>query len=473
MKKKLPRSLLVNPWVYDFAAFDLWSKPLGLLYIAAVLREQGWDVQLLDCMDRLDSELTRQKKPSFKKHFTGKYDRHIITRPAVLSDIKRRYSRYGLPVDFIKERLRSCPKPDIILITSGMIYWYPALIDMVKIIREFFNDTLILLGGIYATLVPDHARKNVPVDAVIEGEAENALPELISESYGFDFRTKCYNALDDLPYPAFDLYPELVYLPVLTSRGCPLRCSFCASYRVSGKFRMRSVESVVEEISYFHEKTGVKHYAFYDDALLFNKETHILPILDSILNRGLKLRFHAPNGLQAGEIDRQCADMMKRAGFTTLRLSLETTAVEREKDLSWKVNPDKFIQAVDALADAGFERETLEAYILMGLPEQKPEEVIESVYFTAQQGVVTKLAAFSPIPGTKDWDRALKTGDLSADADLVETNNTVYINRTKNFGFDITVRLKDAAQRLNACVRDQTVLPDLNTIKKEVLYSRK
>lgn len=451
--------LLVNPWIYDFAAFDLWQKPLGLLYMGAVLRDHGWSIELLDCLDRYDRELLLLHKPKDKKYYTGKYIKHTLEKPKNLAHIPRKYGRYGLPESVIRGKLRSAEKPDVIFMTSGMTYWYPALVDLIAVIREYFPVTPVILGGTYATLAPEHARKHIPADIIVPGEGENRLAEILPENMHGDTDFKVYNSLDDIPFPALDLYDRVHYLPLLTTRGCPLRCSFCASYKLSGRFRKRSVDSVLDEILYGVRKYSIRDVVFYDDALLSDKKEHILPILDKILSLDLSLRFHTPNGLQAGAIDAVTAKKMVQSGFKTVRLSLETISGDRQKDICRKVTPDGFCSAVDAFDAAGFPRNQIEAYILIGLPEQDVLEVLETIFFAAELGVITRLAEFSPIPGTKDWERLLKSGVISGSIDLTETNNTVFIHKFPEYSVEVVNEIKNLIKCLNNCVKSCAPLP--------------
>ena len=94
-----PRLILINPWIYDFAAYDLWSKPLGLLYLASFLRNSGFDVKLIDCLDvhhpkMNDDPATNQ--PVRRAYGTGKFWRKKVSTPAKLKHIDRAYSRYGI-----------------------------------------------------------------------------------------------------------------------------------------------------------------------------------------------------------------------------------------------------------------------------------------------------------------------------------------------------------------------------------------
>ena len=94
-----PTVILINPWVYDFAAYDLWAKPLGLLYLAGRLRKSGFAVYLIDCLDvhhPLMEETGDIKKPVRRRYGTGKFWKQNVPKPPQLSTIPRAYSRYGI-----------------------------------------------------------------------------------------------------------------------------------------------------------------------------------------------------------------------------------------------------------------------------------------------------------------------------------------------------------------------------------------
>ena len=146
-----------------------------------------------------------------------------------------------------------------------------------------------------------------------------------------------------------------------------------------------------------------------------------MPILEGVLARGLQIRFHAPNGLHAREVTPDLAVLMRRAGFRTVRLSLETVDSACQQKTGAKISTGAFAQAVAHLQAAGFAAKDLGAYILAGLPAQPLAETEATVRFVHGLGVQAKLALFSPIPGTPDGDRALPAG-----ADPLLHNNTVY-----------------------------------------------
>ncbi len=109
-----PRLLLINPWIYDVAAFDLWMKPLGLLYLASWLRQYGYTIDWLDCPDRYDPDLLRLQRrsaPRVKAYGVGKFFRQVIPKPPVLQEIPSPYSRYGISEDIFATRLQPDSAP--------------------------------------------------------------------------------------------------------------------------------------------------------------------------------------------------------------------------------------------------------------------------------------------------------------------------------------------------------------------------
>ncbi|MDZ7371779.1 MAG: cobalamin B12-binding domain-containing protein, partial [candidate division KSB1 bacterium] len=169
---KQKTALLFNPWIYDFAAYDFWIKPIGLLTLGALLRANGWTVQLIDCLDRYHPLTVGKSKD--KSDGTGKFIRQEIEKPAVLKDVPRRFCRYGMPPGLVRSLLEKIEAPDLILVTSVMTYWYPAVRDAVRLMREYFPQAHLMLGGIYATLCPQHAAAMQP-DELVTGEGELAV----------------------------------------------------------------------------------------------------------------------------------------------------------------------------------------------------------------------------------------------------------------------------------------------------------
>ncbi len=417
--------LLVNPWIYDFAAYDLWAKPLGLLSLGALLRRNGCEVAFLDCLQN-PHPFMNDKAPRVMPCGDGKFYRQIIDRPAPLRDIHRRYSRYGISIEAFMHDLSHMERPDAVLVTSLMTYWYPGVIEAIRCIRKVHGDVPVILGGVYATLCTEHARRYSGADHVIAGEGELQLLSLLSDLWGVSPSfIPDMDDLDSLPYPCFDLIEEPRYICIQTSKGCPFRCTYCASHRLNPTVRRRNPLKVADEISWWNKTTGVRDFAFYDDALLYRPEEFALPLMKAIIGRGLNVRFHCPNGLHIRPITKEVAAAMWQSGFKTIRLGLETSDPVRQKNTGGKVTNDDFLRAMEHLTGAGFDAGDIGVYILCGLPRQRAQEVLDAVALVKATGAWPMITEYSPIPHTQDWEEAVQISAYPIADEPLYHNNTL------------------------------------------------
>ena len=308
-------------------------------------------LSIIDCLE--DFAVT--------KYGAGHYRFDEVAKPQILKEVRRKFKRYGIPPGIFIEKLRKSGPVDLVVMTSMMAYWYPGIQAAIGIIREELGDIPVILGGIYATLYHKHASDHSGADFIYRGQVNDALKFAIS-TFGFRMKKKC----EERPYYEILPCPNTHCAPLLTSTGCPFQCSYCAS-SILADFSQRSPEEVLREVLDFHEK-GVTDFAFYDDALLINSDTHLKPLLRKVIAEGLHVRFHTPNGLHARFIDQELAGLMKQAGFTTIRLSLETINEERQKNSGAKVLSEDVERAVSALWNAGFTKKDVGVYIMYGLP---------------------------------------------------------------------------------------------------------
>ncbi len=417
--------LLINPWIYDFAAYDFWMKPLGLLYAASLVRRfTPHRVSFVDCLDRFHPGLAGH--PAGKPDGRGPFPKEQIPKPDVVRGVPRRFSRYGLPMALFDEELALVPRPDAVLVTSGMTYWYPGIQAVVDRVRRKFGHVPIILGGIYATLCTGHARAESGADLVVPGPAEEGLLPALAEVLGdAAMGAPDPSAPDPLPPPAFDLLRDRSWLPVLTSLGCPLRCSYCASRLLSAGFKQRPHAAVLAEIIDGHARFGTRHFAFYDDALLSGKRAHAWPLFEG-LAAGPSLALHAPNGLHLREIDAATARLMRAAGLKSLYLSMESTDEHLMREWGPKASPADLENALRELEAAGYDRSAVGVYLITGLPGQSASGVAESIRFVRGLGAVPRLAHFSPIPGTEEWASLVRAGILDDAADPILHNKTAF-----------------------------------------------
>jgi radical SAM superfamily enzyme YgiQ (UPF0313 family) len=403
-------------------------------------------------MDR--SHLSLRNRPdrtsaAGKSDGTGRFIKENLPKPDVFKPVPRRYGRYGLPLSLVKKELRRLPTPDAVFITSGMTYWYPGIVEMTGLLKTIFPRIPIVLGGIYATLCPEHARSICGADHVISGEGEIQALKIADSLTGHQSDVGRYGNPQDFPLPLYELYPVLNSVALLTSRGCPYRCPFCASRLLSKSCSRENPEKVVALIDRLYRDRNVRHFAFYDDALFAQKEEHIIPILNAVIEKKLPLHFHTPNGIQPKEINLHIARLLWKAGFQTLRLSYESGSSEWQKRMAFKVTDADLSSAVKCFFQAGFSPKQLGSYILAGLPGQELGEVLDSIAFVYGLGIKVSLASFSPIPGTECWQDAVDQGLLLSDADPLMTNNTYFPMRSKTIPYHRFLRLGSMVAEAN------------------------
>lgn len=385
--------LAINPPVHDFAYFDLWARPLGLLYVLEYMRTRGNSVTLIDCIAEAP-----EKHLSFGRI---RPMRSFEPKPAAYRNIPRRYWRFGLSREDLDRRLTTATEPDLVLVTSMMTYWYTGVWETIRQVKEIYPDVPVILGGVYARLCPEHAAGS-GADYVIDRH----------------FPLPAHR-------PALDLYARPGYAVSLTSTGCPMNCDYCASSALWPCFSQRPVEEALEEIAFQISRGDIHDVAFYDDALLIGSADHFIPLCRKLGERFKNLRYHTPNGLHVREISPEVARLMAALDFSTIRLSLESVDSEVTRSGSEKVSRRHFREAVQNLVAAGFEPGRIETYVLVGLPGQSAGSVIDTIRFAASFGARVKTAQFSPIPKTALFDRCAELAPELRFEPLL-SNNTVF-----------------------------------------------
>ncbi len=433
VKHSPPRILLINPWITDFAAYNLWIQPHGILSIASLLRMNGFEVAFIDC---LDSTLTT------KRYGDGKFCKVEIEKPLPLKWIPRRYGQYGITEQLLREKLSGVRSPNLIGITSGMTYWYPGLFKVIKIVKEFYEKVPIVLGGIYASLCYEHALKYSGADYVIRGRGEAQLFEIIKTLLNIEPPNTSSRPQNNV-YPALDLCAKLNYVSVITSRGCPFHCSYCACPILSTEgFQRRDPLQVVEEIAFWTNHYKIRNIVFYDDALLVNPSEHIIVILREIRRRGIDCDFHTPNGLHIRELSREVADLLFHCRFKTIRLGLETSDEAMQGETGGKVDNLSCIEGIKNLKRAGYSDNEIGVYIMAGLPGQRVGEVEESIAFVKEAGAKPMVVEYSPIPHTPLFEKAKIMSKFDLENEPLFQNNSLLPCQWEGFTLQDFQRLK-------------------------------
>jgi radical SAM superfamily enzyme YgiQ (UPF0313 family) len=204
----------------------------------------------------------------------------------------------------------------------------------------------------------------------------------------------------------------------------------------------RSPEAVVQEIRHWHMAYGVADFILYDDAFLIDAPHHAIPILERTIRMHLPIRFHTPNALHIRQITRPVAQLLKQAGFYTIRLGLETTIVENREKLDHKVTLEEFSRTAAYLSEAGFTREQVGAYLLVGLPEQDFSSVESSIHTVKSCGIRPIPAYYSPIPQTLLWKAAIRSSRYPLESDPIFSNNAIMPCQKTPFSWERITQIK-------------------------------
>lgn len=311
---------------------ERWRKgslmpPLGLLYIGAVLEREGFDVEIVP------SEVLNLKWKDIEKIIFEK-------------------------------------KPKIVGITTTTENRFLSF-ELAKRAKKVSSESLTVLGGPHVSMAPDDTLRNLPyVDIVVRGEGELTMVELskavkeegernsLKKILGISFRNNgniIHNPprppiknLDEIPFPARHLIPFEKYnffmdvpgegsLPacnLMTSRGCPFNCNFCATPINWGRaVRGMSPERVIEEIELCIEKYGAKAIWFYDDTFNYNPK-RVEAICDGIIKRGLKIKWTCE--LRIDILEKELLKKMKEAGLYYVSFGLEAGSERVRKEIIGK-----------------------------------------------------------------------------------------------------------------------------------------
>jgi len=429
-----PKILLVNPPIYDFAAYDFWLKPYGMLSIAGFLRGKA-DFKLFDYLDRMAPFMAGQKKYESDRWGRGRFYRRQIPAPKAFKAIPRYFRRFGLPRKLFTDFLAKEGPFDFVMIQTTMTYWYKGLEEVIEDVRTAWPQAKIVLGGNYVTLCCEHAQK-LGADLLVYGTNLEPLWEYLAIA-------------PDLQQPAlWEVYDKLNVGVLKLTQGCPFSCTYCSVPKVYGQFKPRSLEHSLAELELLY-RLGAGNVAFYDDALLFEAEKVLIPFLNEILKRNLSVNFHSPNALNARFITKDLAELMVRSGFKTFYLGFESASKQWQKCTGSKVFSEELEKATRHLITAGAEPDNITAYQILGHPHIDIQQLEASMSFVQSLGIRGMLADFSPIPGTPDGEHCRKWVDL--DEPLMHNKTAFPIIM---LSFDEGNRLKDLQRKLNRSLPD-------------------
>ncbi|HEX3020292.1 MAG TPA: B12-binding domain-containing radical SAM protein [Chitinispirillaceae bacterium] len=423
--------LVINPYITDFKLYDEWMHPAGLYFLMDILHKNGHKISYFNC-------LQHSLLPS-EKYGTGRFNFEEIQKPALYCDIKRKYKRYGRPQNELREFLQSIPSQDIICVGSMMTYWALGVTETIQIVREVYPAVPIIIGGIAARLMPHYF--SCISDNCITGEL--ADPEI-----------RALLQISKIPVPSFltgfrALAKPATHGPVMISLGCPMNCSYCASKILQPTFRYRPLELILNEIDFMIEQLGVTDFAFYDDALLYNAEAVFIPFLKKIIERTYPIRFHTPNGLHLRFIQESLLKLMIKAGFVTIRFGYESGDQRYLHDISAKIRNDELTGKIKLIKQYCSEYQDIGIYIMGGLKDQTPQQMLAEMDFIGSLGIRTKPVFISPVPGTSLYMHYLKEFPM-LQTDPFWHNDSFFITRLPAWSIEEVETVRKRAKQINS-----------------------
>lgn len=471
MKNK--KILLINPPTYEvipdysnFNLYDFASQPTGLLKIGAYLKKKGYAVDFIDCGTIEIEKLIRVLKARNNNRNNAKYDLDLLKIKKKIMMGRRRCGNYkreketapvyhcGISYKAFAKKLKEKGKPNEIYVTSCFTYHWEPVHEVIKICKEIYPDVPITLGGIYATLCPEHAKRSL-ADKVFIGEMLEAS----------NFPTDL-GLLEEKPK----------YAVIKSTRGCPNRCSYCAVHVLEGnKMRYRSPETVVKEIQDKMQRFGIKKFILWESNVLINAEQHLEKILDLIIKKNLEIELDFPEGLQPSLIYPRLIKKMKVAGVKQFRLSLESTDKNLcEKRFHRKSNIKDLERTVRIIKKEGFSRKDIVIFILVGMPDQPLESIMKSLVKVWELGCTPQIMPFTPIPQTEEYKRYYHTIKDRGLEDLHPflwpfANENLTVKELKEiYSFNIHGNFLEQLERLGKTGRVAKLLKKL--LKKELLW---
>jgi len=393
----------------DFQLFP----DLGILYLGSLLKEQGYDVSMLDCP---------KEQLSFKKF--------------------KRYIQEG-EFDVVGFR---CFSRDHNYVDHHL-----------KIVKQVSPKTLTLVGGPHPSALPEFVMNGMDgLDFAWKTEAEVGILDLLQlyKEYGLEIpegRLKTVdglvwkNSLEDrivINQPGFgvdldsyqpdwslldpETYPDFEsrksfrskiwdgFFHVSTTRGCPYPCTYCNAPNLSGKkLRHRSVEHVIRELTVLKNRYGAKRFSIIDDEFTLKKK-YAKAFCNALIEADLNLNWDCPNGVRLDSLTPELLQLMEASGCDALSVGIESGNERIQKLIKKRVTVDTIRRQAALIADCT--NIDITGYFMIGFLDETEEEIHDTINLACELPLVR--AAFNvviPIPGTAIFTEAVNTEALEFD----------------------------------------------------------
>ncbi|MBM3303677.1 MAG: radical SAM protein [Candidatus Aenigmarchaeota archaeon] len=392
---KYRRVALVNPYPYYASGTNEATvyPPIGLAYIASCIERLGAEVVIIDAnIFRLGNEKVAERLARFKPDIVG-IQLNIVTAKA------------GMELCGILKKRMDVP----------VVYGGPFASS---------NHTKLLDTGADAVVIGEG---ELTFQEICEGRDWTRIDGMFFRRSGRSTMTKprgLIENLDDLPFPAFHLLPDLKLYrsrtrklpmaPIFTSRGCPFMCTYCNSNIFGKRFRARSPENVMREIDMLVSKYGVRQLDILDDNFTLDLE-RAEKIIDMLIAKGYGLAINMQNGLRADKLTPGLILKMKEAGVYKVGIGIETGNKEVLKSIRKGLNLESVGRALKWFRQAGI---VTIGFFMLGFPEDTPSTMKDTIEFAVNSNPdIANFSIVIPLPGTELFNYVRDRGWLAEELD--------------------------------------------------------
>ena len=321
--------------------------------------------------------------------------------------------------------------PDVIGITCSTPNFLRA-VELARLCKKY-ADAKVVIGGVHVSALPEFIMEEYSdcIDCIVIGEGEKIMLELVNAYQNNaalnDIKGIVYKRdnqvvrnenrpymedLDAIPFPARDLIPQDIFAPnmhnaryrkcstILTSRGCPFNCSFCAARIVSGKkYRMHSAEYVLEEMQMLKKKYEVRQLIITDDTFTLN-HARLEKICKGMIDKKFGLAWFCFS--QVTTVDKDILALMKKAGCYSIGFGIESADEAILQKMGKPIAPEKAKEAVMTANSLGIKTQ---AFYILGSYGETKEQMERTIKFSQEvNAILTFYNMLVPFPGTKDFD---------------------------------------------------------------------
>ncbi len=328
-------------------------------------------------------------------------------------------------------------KPDVVGITA-MTFTLLDVLKIANLAKDISSEIKVVLGGPHVYIYPSETISLPQVDFLVLGEGEvtfvelvdnihlveklKEIPGLVFKSDGQIINTGLRNFisnLDELPFPARHLVPYTKYssliakrkpiTTMITSRGCPYKCTFCSRPHLGKRFRAHSAKYVVGEMEEC-TKLGINEFLVYDDTFSVDRQ-RVLDICHEILAKKLDIGWDIRTRVDT--IDEEMLKRLKQAHCERIHYGVEAGTEKILKVLSKGITLDQVKAAFQMTKKAGIS--TL-AYFMIGSPTETKEDILQTIKFAKELNPdFVHITITTPFPATAIYKRGLEQGIIKND----------------------------------------------------------